>query len=197
MVSAVLKNTSLVPSRMQLYLIYRRNDICRLQQRLQMVGKEVRDADGFDAACPVQLFQGLPCVAVDLLPVIPVNQIIGRPVNEIQVQIFQSQVLQGLFKGCHGPVISPVRLPDLSGDKDFFPGDPAVADAGAYAGFIPVKGRSVDMAVARPDRRRHGSLCLLRGCIICAESHTGNLISVVKLNSVLNRLHNSLLFKVY
>ena len=73
----------LLPAGVQLDLIHHGLDRT-LQQGLEVVGLEVRNADGPHAAALVQLRHGPPGLPVDVLPIFILVRI-GGPVDEVEV----------------------------------------------------------------------------------------------------------------
>ena len=85
--------------------------------------------------------------------------------NQIEIQIFQSQPLHGLFKRGQSGFISLIGIPQLARYKDFFPGKAGIPDGTAHALFISISGRRIDMPVAPRDRfpdRGIGHAAILR-----------------------------------
>ena len=73
------------------------------------------------------------------------------PVDQIQIQITNIQLLHGLFKISHGGVIALVRVPYLAGDKKLLSGDTAFPDSPAHAYLVLIKCGSVNVTVADTD----------------------------------------------
>lgn len=84
----VLADRVLLEVRVQLDLVDGRDDGRRLDQLLQVLRVEVGDTDGLDPAVRVELLEGL--VRVDVL--VPRRQ---RPVDQVQVEVVQAELLQG------------------------------------------------------------------------------------------------------
>ena len=108
------------------------------EQVAEPVGQEVAHSDGSDLPGPEQLLHGPPASVV-----VPVGH-----VDQVQVQVVRPQVLQGLVKGAHGLVVSRVLDPDLGGEEQLLPGDPALPDGLADRPLVAVAGRRVDQAVS-------------------------------------------------
>ena len=113
---AVRRAFDLAEARMIPYLIHHGLDVTVLCQCPHMMGEKVADTDGSDPALPVQLLKSPLCGAVDFPPVIvPTGH--GRPVDQVEVQVFQSQLFHGFIKCPQRFVISPVAVPDLCADE--------------------------------------------------------------------------------
>jgi hypothetical protein len=153
----------LLQPRMELDLVDGGNHLGGFQQPVQMLRLEVGDADGPDLALAVQ---GLEC-AVGLLE----QPSLGAwPVDEVHVHVFQPEVDHGRVKGPQRCVIAVVVIPDLGGDEQILAGyarrgHPRAArhrlhceglhEATGNAGFVPVHGGRVEVAVAGFQRSRH------------------------------------------
>ncbi|MOA18758.1 hypothetical protein D3C78_1390960 [compost metagenome] len=93
---------------MELDLIHHRLDLRIFHQVFQMMYLEIADTDRFDASCLVQLFKRTPSVLVLAC---------HRPVNQIQVEIIQPQLLQAGLIGGKRRFITEVAVPHLGSDK--------------------------------------------------------------------------------
>ena len=173
MVPAVGQGLLLLTAGVALHLVHHRRHL-RLQQGLQMMGQEVRDPNGPDPPLLVQFGHGPPGLTVDVLPVVkPVGR--GRPVDEVEVQIVQPQLLHGPVKGPQSTLIPPVCVPDLAGHKDRLPGQAAGPDRLAHTSLILIVRRCVNVPVAQfqsllDGRHRLRPLLHLPG----AKPQTGN-----------------------
>lgn len=126
----------------------------RNHQRLQMVGQEVAHPDGARLSCFVKVGHGPPGFQIDLLPVGKLFGV-GRPVDQVQIQVIQPQCLQGLVTGGQGGPIAPVCVPHLAGDKHLLPGQAPVSHRPAHAVLVAVTGGGVHMAVAKIQGQMH------------------------------------------
>ena len=122
-------------------LVGHRLDGASLEDVLDLLGVEVGDADAGDKAQGHELLHGEPGVGgVDGLveldgPILilgegdlaPLEGV--RPVDEVEVEILESEVTQGApTRGLH--VLGVVLVvPELAGDEDLLPGDARSSDA--------------------------------------------------------------------
>ena len=83
----------LVVARMELDLVHHRLDFSRFEQRVQLFRQVVRHADGADLAVLVHLLEAAPRRRVDFLP-FRIGFRNTRPMNKIQIQIIDAQILQ-------------------------------------------------------------------------------------------------------
>lgn len=118
---------------MEFDLIHHGHNLC-FHQSCQMMGHEVGYADGPDLSRFIKLRHCLPCGKIQFLPVITSGGRCG-PVDQIQVQIIQLQVRKSFIKSRHRFLISPFRVPQLAGDKQFLPGNAAFRDSPSHACF--------------------------------------------------------------
>lgn len=126
----VLAGGVLLEVRVQLDLVDGRDDGRRLDQLLQVLRVEVGDTDGLDPAVRVELLEGL--VRVDVLA--PGRQ---RPVDQIQVEVVQAELLQGRVERAERGVVPLVAVPELGGDEEFLAGDAGGGDGLARAPSLP------------------------------------------------------------
>ena len=101
------------------------------------VRHEIADTDSPDAPFPVQFLHGPPGTVI----------IIEWLVYEVQVQIFQSQPVEGTPEGHLGAFIPGILYPELGGDEHVLPGDAARADGPAYGLLVEIGRRRIHKAV--------------------------------------------------
>lgn len=76
-----------------------------------------------------------------------------RPVHKIEVYVREPETTQARVEGSERRIEPLIRAPQLGGHEDFGARNTASADGLANILFIAVDGRSVDVAVARFERR--------------------------------------------
>ncbi len=169
----VLTGGVLLQVRVQLDLVDRRDDRRLADQPLQVLGKEVGDTDGPDPAVGVQLLERL--VRVDVRA--PGRQ---RPVDQVEVDVVQAELLQRRVEGAQRGVVPLVAVPELGGDEEFLAGEPGGGDGLAGALLVAVDRRCVDAAVPGLQCRRDGRLGLVVRHLPDAEAQLGHLDAVVE-----------------
>ncbi len=93
--------------------------------------------------------------------------------NQVQIQVFKLQFLQGFLKRGHGQFITHRIFPDLAHDKQIFAGYTGlhcIPDALSHPCFIAVKRRSIDQTVAILHSLTNTGTCLEIVQQICAEA---------------------------
>ena len=185
---------------MQFHLDDRRLDPAQGQDRLQLRDRHAAHADVLRQAHIHQALhlppgvhelihgEGLavrvPAVAVAARCMI----VRERPVDEVEVQVIQAQILQGLCAGQQDIALAVHVVPYLGGDEELFALHHAflhrVLEHLADQVFVAVNGRAVEQAVAAADRAGHGIGYLLGGEAVAAEgahAHAGDLLAVGQL----------------
>ena len=112
-----------------------------------MVLQEIADADGPYPARIVEVFECPPGILV-----FPLH----RPVDQVQVQVIEAQVVHGAVKSLQGALIALVGIPDLAGDKHLFPVHAALPEGFPNPGLVPISPRRIDMPVAGFQGPLHG-----------------------------------------
>ena len=136
----------------------------------QPVGVEAAHADGPDLPLLTQLRHGPPG------PVVVAQGL----VDQIQVQVVQTQPVQGGLETPLSPLIAGIGDPQLGGDEQLLPGEAALPHRLAHRLLVAVGGRRVDEAVAHVDGVPHRPLTLGRVLdLIGAEAQLRHLHAVV------------------
>src|SRR2546425_5821258 len=108
-----------------------------------MVDRVVADTDRTAFSILQQLRQCLPALVSDLW---------DGPVDEVEVEIFQSESFEALVAGAESVVVSVVAVPELGGYEHVFALYPALAECGADVCFVIVNSCRVDMAITDLER---------------------------------------------
>jgi hypothetical protein len=74
-------------------------------------------------------------------------------VDEIQIQVFESQLVHRNIKGLQRRLVAVLGVPQFRGNEQFFALDAAQANALAHALLVSIDGGGVDMAVTRVNGR--------------------------------------------
>ena len=111
-----LAQFGLLQVRVQLDLVDRGHDTGLVDQPPQVRGLEVRDADRADPALLPQLHERLPGVDVELAGR-------RRPVDQVQVERVELELVQRLVERTQGRVVALVGVPQLGRDEQLFAGD--------------------------------------------------------------------------
>ena len=188
-VDAVLLHQSqsifLLEKGVELHLIHGGLDLHGLADVRQNLGIAVAHADGLQLAGLVRLFHG--SVGADVVA--------HGLMDQIQIDIVQSQLLHRGLNGLLSALIAGVLHPQLGGDEQFLPGHAALGDGTAHGLLVHIGRRRVDQAVAGGDGVQHRLLAHGGvGHLEHAEALQGHLNSVVQLNS-LDLVHRSFLLK--
>jgi hypothetical protein len=126
------------------------NYLGSLQQRVNMMGPEIADANGAYPACFVQFFEGFPGFRICFLPVFPEFNGIG-PMNKVQIKIIQAKFFQAEIKGPEGCIVPMFIVPQFGSDKKLLPGNAALSNSLSHAFLIAVCRSGIDMAVPLND----------------------------------------------
>src|SRR5262249_2038752 len=103
--------------RVELHLVHGRHDTCRIDQRIDVLGLEVGDADRKRLATLSQLDHRLP--ALDVEP-----EAWQRPVDQVEVDLVEPQPLDALFERAQGRMVSMFGATELRGDEELAPREP-------------------------------------------------------------------------
>lgn len=107
-----------------------------------MMNLKIANADCADATRFVKCFERAPSIDVS---------VIGRPVNEIEIEIVEFHFSHGFVESGKCFFVSEVSVPDFGCDKKFLAWDAGFANALARTCFVAVDGCSVDATVAESD----------------------------------------------
>ena len=138
-------------------------------QMVQVLRLEVRHADGAGQPLRLELLQGVPCLDVGIAVLDG-----GRPVDEVQVDVVQTELLQTRLDGLAGILGLVGVVPQLGGDEKPVTGDAGAGDGPPDAFLVAIDGGGVDVAVARLKGAGHGLLGLVVRHLPGAESQLGD-----------------------
>ena len=139
----------LLEAEVQLDLVDRRDDLCLVDQSLEVVWLEVGHADRPDTPVGVELLQRPPRLDVT------VEARLG-PMDQVEVDVVQPQPVQARLERAEGAVVALVVVPQLGRDEQFVTGQPTGCERAADPGLVAVQRCRVDAAVAALDRGQHG-----------------------------------------
>ena len=83
-------------------------------------------------------------------------------VNKIQIQVIQTQVVQGTLDCRLRSFVAGILHPQLCGDKQFFTGNAAFLQSGTYRLLVHIGGGGVDQAITETDSVQNRLLTLCR-----------------------------------
>ncbi len=106
----------LLQPRMQLNLVDGGHHFRCFQEPVQVLRLEVADANGPDFALAVQRLKRPVGFREEATPG-------ARPMDQVQVDVFQAEVGHRGVEGPHRGVVAVVVIPDLRGDEEVLPGD--------------------------------------------------------------------------
>src|SRR3989442_2722923 len=137
-----------------------------------MVDRVVADTDRTAFSILQQLRQCLPALVSDFW---------DGPVDEVEVEIFQSESFEALIASSESGFVSVVAVPEFGGYERVFAFDAALAEGGADVGFVIVDPCSVDMAIAYLQRVFYCSLgCLSGRQLVYSQAEAWNHDSIVE-----------------
>ena len=131
-------------------LIHCRSDSAVFQNVFNMMGKEVAQSDGTDLSCLIQFLHCSPCLFIQLPPFF-ISRFRQRPVDQIQIQIVSSQIIEGTLKCTFYIFISHLVFPQLACDKKLSPGNPALPDRFRKICLGPIERRRIKIPVSCSD----------------------------------------------
>lgn len=141
--------------------------------RSRCAGEEVGHADGAHPAVREELLERLVRVHVTVAG----GQ---RPVDEVQVQVVQTELLQRGVERAERRVVPLVAVPELGGDEDVVAGHAGGGDGLAGALLVAVDRRCVDAAVPGLQRGGDRLLRLVVRHLPDTEAQLGHLHAVVE-----------------
>src|SRR5680860_477194 len=156
----------------QLNLVDDGNDLRGVAQPAQVVRLEVGDTYRADLPVEIELLHGPPCVDVE----IPGRR---RPVDEVEIEYVEPEAFPAGGERRHRGVVALVAVPELGGHEHRIAVESRIADRRTDAGLVVVDRRSVDVAVARLERHRHGGLRLVSRHLKHAVAELWDLDAVV------------------
>lgn len=161
-------------------LIDGRNDGGVLNKTLDVRGTKVGDADGPYLAELLGGLEGAPGIKALLL-------ILGRGVNQVQVEIVQTELLQRGAEGIEGGLVTVVSIPQLGADVDILTGSAGLlkpsADGTTASLLVGISGSRVNVAVAGIQSGGDGILSLLAvGGLVNTQGDLGDGVTVVQLD---------------
>ncbi len=125
---------------MQLDLVDDGNDAGFADDTLEMFRIEIRHADRAGATLFPDAHESLPGLGIKAA-------MRRRPVNEIEVDIFGTELLQAAVEGAQRIVIALIGIPELGGDEDVLAVEAGRTDAFADALFVVVTGSRIDVTI--------------------------------------------------
>ena len=163
---AELQRFRLREARMHLQLVDGRRLAGFVDEPLQMLGKEIRNAAGPDRSFLLDFQQRLP--GFDVL--VDRGE---RPVNEIQVEMVESEIIQRRVKGHTRRIIALIAVAQLGCDEHF------AGHAGGFERvtdftFVVIGSGCVNMTVADLQCLFNGLLCGRSGDLEDSESDLRN-----------------------
>src|SRR5690606_21778819 len=138
---------------------------------LEVVFQEVRDADARGEPASADALERAPGLDVAIL-------LRRGPVDEVQVDVVEAQLLEALLDGAIGVAV-PV-VPQLRGDEQFVARNSGCRDRPPDALLVAVDRRGVDVAVADFESVADDALRLDRVNLEYAETELGDGLAVVE-----------------
>src|SRR5712692_3903491 len=137
-----------------------------------MLDGVVADTDRAAFSIFQQLRQCLPALVPDLW---------DGPVDEIKVEIFQSETLEAGVAGLQRRFVSVVAIPEFGCYEHVFAFDSTLAECGANVGFVVVDSCSVNVAISYLQRVFYCFLgCLSGRRLVYSEAEAWNHDSIVE-----------------
>ena len=154
---------------MKLQLIHSRHHLRVLHQIEQMLRKKVADTDRAHFPFLVQLLHQLPCIQVQLFPVLIVRRR-QRPVNQVQVKIICPESFKRLFKRRAHLLVPQLTLPGLRCNLKRAALQPALCPRLPEGLLRSIERCCIEIPITRPDCLADHPLCTIRRSLVGAES---------------------------
>ena len=158
---------------MQLDLVDDGNDAGLADDTLEMFGIEIRHADRTGTTLFPDSGESLPGLRIEAA-------MRRRPVNEVEVDVLGTELLQAALECTQRIVIALIGIPEFGGDEDVLAVEAGRADAFADTLFVVVAGSRIDMTIAGGDRRAHGGSGNILRRLPDAEADLRNGMSVME-----------------
>jgi hypothetical protein len=171
----VLSQLRLLETRVQFDLVHGRDDVALGFEALEVRLQEVRHPDGSHGTVRIELLECLP--AVDEEPVTRV-----RPMDEVEIDDVDPEVPATVVECPQGALEALVGIPQLGRDEDLLARNPAEPHRLADTGFVGVRRRRVDVAVAGIQGALRCAPHLGRGDLKDTKAQLGNFHGIVEDN---------------
>ncbi len=132
---------ALLEVRVEFDLVEHRHDTGGLDDLVDVIGLEVRDADRAQPPAGLQFDEGLP--GLDEATVAR-----SRPMDQQEIEFVEPERLHRGVEGLEGLLPSLERVPHLRGDEDVVPGQPRCGDGLTDTLLVHVPPGGVDMPIA-------------------------------------------------
>ena len=116
---------------------------------------EVRKTDAANQALFMQTLHRFPSIYILLICILAKLQLVGWPMDEVEVKIIETLIAQSLVKRLQGLVVATLRVPNLAGNKEILTFDSNFLDFLAHALLIFIDSSGVDVGVACSDGSFH------------------------------------------
>ena len=157
------------------------------KQRHKMVHEEVAHADGAHDPALVEFLEGSPGARIDALPGHGFA-LRGGPLHEEEIDVLESEGLEGCVECLDCGAIAAVRVPELGGDEELAPGQAAHFNCAGNRALVAVDVRRVKVPVAEFDSRgQSGKERLFFRDLPRAKTDARKLHSVAEGKPALNR----------
>ncbi|MMZ57264.1 hypothetical protein D1872_191830 [compost metagenome] len=93
---------------MKFHLVHHWLNLAVCHQIVKMMRLEIADTDGAYTFFFIQFLESTPCIFVFSF---------NWPMNEVQVDIFEAQLVQACLERLQRGIVTLVRIPDFRGDK--------------------------------------------------------------------------------
>ena len=166
--------------RVQLHLVEHRGNTGLVNEILEDLLVEVSNTNGSDLAHPLQAGNGFKGLHVQpaLWP---------RPVDEVQVQVIQLQLLHGFLEGLFRLLRAVVGVPDLGGDKQVLAADIArvngLVQRSTQGPLVLVQRRRIKVAVAQVNGFADYANAFIVIELVGAQTELGHLAVIIERNS--------------
>mmetsp|Transcript_13825 Transcript_13825/g.30662 ORF Transcript_13825/g.30662 Transcript_13825/m.30662 type:complete len:263 (+) Transcript_13825:354-1142(+) len=204
---AKLQHLCLHQAWVKLHLVNHGLDLAGLHQLLQVPQGIVGHTNGLHQALFIQLFHGTPGARVTHLgsPIRRTHRTFlqrpaglrSRPMNHIEVQVVNPQLLQGLLAGLDGPLIAVAGTPNLRLNEDISTREATLSNGITNTLLILVDLRSVDQAIALLQGVQHGLRHIGVGELVGAKANHRHHHAVVQGHAVGQGLGAGGMFHLY
>mmetsp|Transcript_9711 Transcript_9711/g.15596 ORF Transcript_9711/g.15596 Transcript_9711/m.15596 type:complete len:202 (+) Transcript_9711:569-1174(+) len=155
MLLAVGNKFRLSDIRVGLNLVDRRSDLGHLHNVINLFYVEVGDSNGSHQAAFNKFLHCCPCFRVvnfiELIVSVDKRET-HWPMNQIEIQVSEAQVLQSLLAGRKDFLFCVIQVPHLAGNKQLLSFYPfilhAVLQGIAHLNLVPIDGSAVDVTIS-------------------------------------------------